>query len=87
MAFTFASSTTFWKPPGTRMIFRREPSLSASFTTLSRTRADSPRLGSHGERTTTSPSIIVAFVNFTHEPHPGVVSTGAVGFVCGHSRR
>ena len=87
LAFTLASSTTFWNPPATLMIFNREPPLRASFTTLSRTRADSPRLGSHGERTTTSPSIIVAFVNFTHEPHPGIVSTGPVGFVCGHNFR
>ena len=69
------------------MIFRREPSRSASFTTLSRTRADSPVRGDQGERTTTSPSMTVALVNRTHAPHPGNVSTGPVGFDCGQSRR
>ena len=69
------------------MILSREPSRSASFTTLSRTRAVSPVRGDQGERTTISPPITVALVNRTQAPQPGIVSTGPVGFDWGQSRR
>ena len=69
------------------MILSRDPSLSASRTTLSRTALLNPVRGDHGEPTVMSPSTMRALWKRTHDPHPGSVSAGPALGVSGHSSR
>ena len=68
-------------------MYKREPAPSASVMMLSRTRAETPVRGAHGDRTVTNPFMTVTFVSVTIDPQPGTVSPGARGGVAGQRMR